>query len=506
MDFTFDMNLDDITATTPQVLNKCVDIFSTPTHESYVDESHFGSGGSKSRNPIFSSKSPYSHHPDIQYFQKIKNRNHFNYHRSKQNSKSNTPTVDRLHKMTSTVFDPFNADQLVARLKTFTALNWHIPSLPSCEGVVSENTLNELKCARNGWKCVSFSLNNNTKNHLLCTTCNQSLVLKFSEGQQQKEYSAFDYDFLKNSSIEASCNQLNNALHNKYLDQVVYEGHSPSCSWRNFETPLEGIYYPRPYLNKTNERLLRDYLKNLKNLMDNGMILNEYADSLADCFVNGEVDEAFKQFIAASNTWLLQRHFRENKENFSVLLEFTPLWYYKLAMLGWSLHVQSFSEELILLLICDKCNQRIFLNSKSSSVASQAATDNTLNLSSSKILSPCTFPVTSKLTSDGSPDFTAEAEVDSDKFDPFGEHKQWCCNVNNVASTEYKLMLYEYLIQMVINSSDNLGANGEYVVEQDMKMEIASSSYYKFKRRKSFDINEGLDRLSKLRKLYLLEE
>ncbi|KAK6458886.1 C3HC zinc finger-like-domain-containing protein [Scheffersomyces xylosifermentans] len=504
MDPVFEM---DFTAATHQVLNKCLDIFSTPTHEKYVHHNHTSSARSSSTRP----DKTYSGHPDIQYFQKIKSKNHFNYHRSKLSGNKNSQNIDKIHSR-MTVFDPYNVDFLVSRLKTFNAMNWHIPNFHNED---PERSLNELKCARNGWKCVSFSLNNNTKNHLLCTSCNQQLVLKFSKNLGgTKEYSAYDHEFLKNEAFEDNTDQLNQALHDKYLTQIETSGHSHSCSWRNFETALQGVYYPRPYLNRTNEFLIRDYLKNLKNLMDNSMILNEYVDNFSDNFISGGSDiigkdglhhDIFKQFVGVSNSWLLQRYFKNNKENFSVLLDFTPTWYYKLAMLGWSLNVQSFSNDLILLLICNKCNQRIFLNSSSSNNVRREAAEQALNLSTSKILTPCKYPVSSTESETTSEFVATSSEAEIEKFDPYKEHKPWCCNIANVASYE-AIKLYNYVTAMIADSAQNIGPNGEYINVNESDMSFDSADVTKFKRRKSFDINDGLERLSKLRKLYIIDD
>ena len=46
-------------------------------------------------------------------------------------------------------FDPYDLSSLLARLKTFNSLNWKS---------IDDSSINELKCAINGWKCVSFGV------------------------------------------------------------------------------------------------------------------------------------------------------------------------------------------------------------------------------------------------------------------------------------------------------------------------------------------------------------
>lgn len=453
MDTIFKMNLEDLPSSTPQVLQDCLSLFNSPTHESYIYKSYPLSTTNKRTDA------------DIKYFQRVKAKNHFNYHKSKNTEKSTH--IDTIESR-MTVFDPYNHDSLIERLRTFNALNWNIPNdLP----------LNELKCARNGWKCVLFSLNNNTKNQLLCTCCNQLLILRFSDDDDDNA-------------------EFHKTLCDTYTKQIETDKHNNNCPWRNFETPLEGIYYPRPYLNSTNEILVRDYLKCLKNLMDNSVVLNEYSDAFDEEFTTQVLPP---DFIRISNEWLLQRYFKENKENFSVMLDYTPPWFYKLALLGWSLHVQSFSRQVILLLICNKCNHRIFLNP--TDIAEEKPS---INLSSSKILTPCKFPVTNNIVEE---DQYWDEEA-SEKVNPWDEHKSWCCNTNNVVTSlnTTPQSLHEFFVDLIQKSENSIGIDGEYIGEADMIVDESALDTPQFKRRKSFDINEGLERLSKLRKLYLIEE
>jgi len=145
-------------------------------------------------------------------------------------------------------------------------------------------------------------------------------------------------------------------------------------------------------------------------------------------------------------------------------------------------------------------------------------------------LTPVKVPV-SRISSSSIYDLEEE---ENDSFDPF-DHKPWCCNTNemtggdrrsekekettqkekeiseNVKETSHKSppsppsssppLLYQYLIEMVKNSLLNIGVDGEYIIDSDILMDDS-----KLKRRKSFDINDGLERLNKLRRLYLIDE
>lgn len=519
--------MDELSSNTSQILQDCVELFQSPAHETYMQHNRLELGRQNQTPSFYNS-------PDIKYFQKIKQKNHFLYHKSKQNHL----LLENIR--SSKVYDPYNHDSLIERIKTFSVMNWVIPedqgpvitdlvnepvNDPSnnsithninsdninSDNINSQNTphiqnnpttnptpeLTPLKCASNGWKCLSFSLSS-SKNHLLCTYCNRQLFLKFDDDPDQ---------------------DINHLLISNYLQQITSSGHDENCIWKTFETPLEGIYYPRPYLNTTNELLIRDYLQNLNNLVSNLLILTEL-DYKFDSQSLGRIMDP--DFIKVSNEWLIHRYMKDNKENFSSLLELTPPVFYGLAVLGWSIHIQTFSNQTILLLVCNKCNQRLFLNTE--------VDIEELKLSRSKVLTPVKVPV-SRISSSSIYDLEEE---ENDLFDPF-DHKPWCCNINemtggdrrsekdketsqkekeiseNEKETSHKSppsppsssppLLYQYLIEMVKNSLLNIGVDGEYIIDSDILMDDS-----KLKRRKSFDINDGLERLNKLRRLYLIDE
>ncbi|KAL6454738.1 hypothetical protein SBY92_004208 [Candida maltosa Xu316] len=272
-----------------------------------------------------------------------------------------------------------------------------------------------------------------------------------------------------------------------YIIQIENTGHSPNCLWKNFETPLNGTYYLRQHLPDSNDFLIKQYCKNLKNLIDNLLILQEYSESFTPTFLHQEIDPAF---IHISNQWLLAKYFHDNKENFITGLAYNiPTWIYQLAVFGWSLNVQSYARDVILVMSCNMCNERVFLNTPSNTNIPQP-----LNLSSSKILTPVKYPM-----STAQPDDEFETAVDCNKFDPRINHKPWCSHLHND--------LPKYFYDMLLASESSIGPNGEYVPDNDL-MNIDTSLHEQNvrKRSKSYTVNEGLERLTKLRKLYLIDE
>lgn len=499
------MDFKEISAGTPQLLKTCLNLFdnngntscdlddtfqSTPTKLRRSKHLNKDLGEGNTSNDILASEK-YSKHPDIQFFRQIKNKHHFAYHRAKRQTQS----LDKI-KLRMTVFDPYNRDYLLERLSTFTALNWNIPytSLTEVVDHKSPNDLNELKCAQNGWKCISISINNNTKNHLICTSCNQQIMLKFNNLGQILG-SPFEFDL-------EDYNELNNALKYQYLDQIVKSGHDSNCAWINFETPIEGVYYLRPHLKSTDEILINDYCKNLMNLIDNNQVLLDNAlflSKLSDNNNNDVNSPLFDKFTKITNLWILNRYFGDVKENFSEILNLTPKWLYLLAMFGWDLNIQSFDKKLVLLLICSKCNQRVFLDSTNHTPIDKhdfygVSPSTNIYLSSSKILTPCKFPPEIPLTD-------SDESIENDDFDLIKDHKSWCCNIQSYGTESFR----DYFINMIVSSERYIGNNGEFDYDADMSIEIDETSTIS-NRKRSFDVNEGLDRLNKLRKLYLIDE
>lgn len=473
----------DIMSGTPKVLKEYFELISSPSHETYIDQDE-GAMVNK-----------FFNHPDIQYFKKIKAKNHYNYHKLKNNNK---PKLD-ISMVQSPIFDPYNRNDLLKRLSTYTALNWHIPFSSD------QNEIDELECARNGWKCVSISANNNTKNHLLCTSCNHQLILKFNDINSPSTFVPFDFDL-------EDYQELNESLISGYSKQIRKFGHSSDCPWINFETPLDGVYYPRPFISSTNELLTNEYLKNLKNLASNLDLLNSTSSLFKETLFNEDENPNFTDFIKISKNWLLDRYFKDNKENFFNLLERVPRWIYKIAVLGWDLHIQSFSNHLVLLLICSKCNKRIFLNSVYHEPIEKnnyiAATNFGVNLSSSGVLTPCKFPPVIQggyehhdtLYTESGPDESEFDDLDKDKIDLVEEHKPWCCNINLI---DESTSLYQYYIN-IVTSSGSVHNEGKFHTDYDIDINHILNSAQK--RKNSFDIDEGLERFQKLRKLYLVDE
>lgn len=430
---------------TPRVLKQCVDLLLSPKHEKYAIPMEINVN------------EKYNDHPDIQYFKKIKSKNHFNYHKFKKNPIKN----HKIDNLMVSDFDPYSRDALISRISSYSTINWKVPG----------NIIDELKCSQNGWKCVSISINNNSKNHLVCVSCKQMLTLRFNE-----EISTFEFDL---NDIE----EVNDHLCQEYLKQIQITAHEENCPWRNFETPVEGIYYLKPFLQTTNEILINNYLNSLKTLVDNSSVIIERQDNFHDLIQESKRRVHIEEFMKVSNTWLINRFYNHDKENQISRLSTIPSWIYIISLLSWELKVQSFAHQLVLFLVCPQCNKKVFIDSTQHSPISpsfKVPQSTGLNLSTSKILTPVKYPPT--LTVDEEPDFY-------DTVDLYGEHKSWCLMRHNEMST--------YLYDIILKSEKAIGINGEL-----LDVEVVDSP----KRRTSFDINEGLERLNKLRKLYLVEE
>lgn len=446
------MNLSDVSAGTPRVLKNCLDLFLGP--DKNLDMRGFASA------PVTPAK--YDSHPDIQFFRLVKTKHHYAYHKAKR---AGHDTLDKIH-LQSTVFDPYSRDLLLQRLRTFNALNWNVPS---------PGKLNELVCASKGWVCESIVRNSNTKNHLKCCTCGNLLVLRFNVMDEQPQYAPFQFDM-------EDIHLLNDNLETQYLRQILELGHSSTCSWTKFQTPLS-VYYLTPHISSTNEVLISDYLTVLRNLTENYAILQDHTTAYGQLVPSALVD-LFSLFAKVSNMWLISKYYRENQENIAAMLDrMSAPWLYWLAAMGWDLNIQTFSSQTVLLLICSKCNQRLFLRKSDES-------ESVPTVSSSKILTPCQFPAHIGGTSVFSTEYMDEME--EEEYDVNLGHKPWCCNLHNTG-----VPFYEYFMQTVIGLEKNIGANGEYLVEKDASLDLTPS-----KRKSSIDVSEGLDRLSKLRRLY----
>lgn len=464
------MDLSEVSAGTPKVLNNYLELFLRPVLAPEMQ--HFRSA------PVTPAK--FAAHPDIQFFRLVKANHHYAYHKLK--SVGPNFSLDTISSC-STHFDPYSRDLLLKRLRTFNALNWNIPSLGS-----GEEFLTELACAANGWTCESISRNNNTKNHLKCTSCGRELILKFNSVDHQPAYAPFEFDL-------EDINHLNNNLKSLYIEQIQASGHDVDCSWTKVQTPLAGVYYLTPHISETNDTLISDYLKCLRNLTDKLPLLLENSTSLRVLCPPVSVED-LTRLVKVSNIWLLARYFHDDKENFSGVLErMCPPWLYWLAAMGWELNIQTFSSQMVLLLICSSCNQRVFVyQHKNNSQVAEIPI-----LSSSKILTPCKFPPhTAHVSSGFSNEYMDEMEEEEEQDANFC-HKPWCSKVQDVGGTPF----WEYFKSMVLALEKNVGLLGEYLPEKDQMLNIDSQE---LKRRKSMDINNGIERFAKLRKLYFADE
>ncbi|EGV60827.1 hypothetical protein PSN45_001379 [Yamadazyma tenuis] len=454
---------------TPRVLKQCLELFDSPKHEQYS-------------MPIeVNIRDKYNHHPDIQYFKSIKSRNHFTYHKYKRTPTKSAPASLSL----ISDFDPFSRTLLLERLSTFSSLNWSIP-------LDTDHELNELKCAQNGWKCISIAINNVSKNHLLCTSCKKLLSLRFNEFSE--ESSELD---LKN------CEDLNCYLAEEYIHQVKNAGHSVNCPWRNFETPLEGVYYVKPFIESTNETLINTYLSCLKSLVDNHRII---ADKQGMFTSTSPSSERLKAFVRVSNNWILKRYYGDNKTDKSMILDHIPSWIYDISLHGWDLKVQSFSNHLVLFLVCSDCNKKVFLDYRQHPPINKdiphVPVSTGLDLSTSKILTPVKYPsnLTSSVFTKSCYDIVEEEEEEEEIIDLYSQHKCWCSR-KLVWNNQERIS--DYLFNLIIRMETRIGPDGEYLGETDSTMYTDDESC---KRRVSFDVADGLERLNKLRKLYLVDD
>lgn len=459
------MELSDITAGTPKVLDHCLEL---------LLQLHISPMRSSRSAPVTPAK--YASHPDIQFFRLVKAKHHYAYHKLKAESE----TANEPHRDVLTSFDPYSRELLLKRLKTYNALNWNVPP---------NDVLTELTCATHGWVCESISRNNNTKNHLRCSGCGNEIILRYNSIENQPMYAPFQFDL-------ADIAHLNNNLTTQYLNQIQLSGHLLACSWTKVHTPVSGVYYLTPYVSATNDALISSYLHVLRNLTDNFPILAEHATSLRALSPNISV-ENLTELVSVSNKWLLARYFHDNKENMSQVLQRLCLpWLYWLAAMGWDLNVQTFASQTVLLLICSSCNQRVFVKL----VGSESnESDHELNiplLSSSKILTPCKFPPHHGHQSTGfSTEYMDEMDTEDSQDANLG-HKPWCSHIQKIGTNTF----FEYFSSMIIGLENNIGPQGEYLYEHDHILDMDSSA----KRRNSMDVGDGLERLTKLRKLYFV--
>lgn len=457
------MDFSELSVGTPRVLNNCLDLFQNPAPDSLPFRS------------VPSTPAKYALHPDFQFFSSVKAKHHYAYHKLKREP----AVVESSHSSRSSLFQPFSRELLLKRLRTFNALNWNIPLGPI-------ESLTELDCAASGWTCESISRNNNTKNHLRCSTCSLELVLRFNSEDQQPAFVPFEFDL-------DDIHQINSNLVLRYIEQIHLTGHRDSCPWKMVRTPLLITYYPTPHLAATNEALISEYLVVLRNLMDNLPVIEMLAPSTLT-LIPLVSPRDHTEFARVSNEWLLNRYFRENKENFSAVLESTcPPWLYWLAVMGWDLNAQKFASQTVLLMICTTCNQRVFLNPLETTLSPVEGP----SLSSSKTLTPCNFPPSIVVSSNFSTEYLEDME-EVESSDQHFSHKPWCLHAGSVDNMPF----YEYFRQMLIELEKNIGPTGEYEADKDMSVDVEPSE---LKRKSSFDVNEGMERLAKLRKLYFID-
>lgn len=464
-DSTLSMSFSEVAAGTPKVLNSCLEILhrDSPIPERVA----FSAPATPAR---FSSNS------DVQFFRLVKTKYHYAYHKLKLASKPEPSTLS-----CALSINPYSRLLLLARLKTFNALNWHVPYTGADE------TLTELTCLMHGWECVSSGRNNNTKNQLRCTGCSGMVVLRFNALETQPAYAPFELDV-------ADIVELNRNLKVSYMQQVKHLGHLPHCLWQKFHCPLVGVYYLTPHLGSTTEKLMLEYLATLRNLADNIAVLSSTAPSVTK-LVPRIPPSILAEFSRVSNLWLAARFFKDNKENFfQDFQKSLPASVHLLAAMGWALHIQTFASQTILLFICSTCNQRVI-------IAEDHWKKAEVKLSTSKTLTPCQYPPFF-LRKSNPHEFMGmendEEEEEDEEHDPDYGHKPWCCHIHKMGGKLY----LEYLVDLVVRLESSIGPDGEYNTESEMTVDTTVTR----KRPGEFDLQAGLQNFAKLRKLYFAEE
>lgn len=412
------MDLSHISAGTPKVLSHCLRLFDSTdkTQETAVTRTA----------PATPAK--FLSHPDIQFFSSIKAKNHYAYHKLKRaNADENGSSIRKLPH--GPRFDPFSRDLLLQRLSTYTSLAWCVPS--------AQSELSELFCASYGWECLPLS-RGVEKNTLCCCVCRSTLILRFNSIDQQPPFAPFEFD-------AEDVKQLNHGLSNLYLRQIRRDSHLRSCPWRDFPSPLRTAYYVVPYLEASDAFLMSDYVAVLKHNTDELMSLKVFEALIAPLVVPSKPDSA--AFCAASDQWLVNRFFKEKKENLlSATHSLHPHWVYHLSAQGWT-----FLSGPMATLECKKCFKRVFLPSDESLLT---------------------------------------------EFN----HKQWCLFKAQIDQQP----LDQYLAALVVNVRDNMDPNGDFREKEACTFTEVSSS--ETPKRKSTDsIDEDLQKFSKLRKLYFAD-
>lgn len=383
----------------------------------------------------------YENHPDITFFRLVKAKHHYAYHKSKK-AVSNHERISKLN-TAKTGFNPYSRDLLQERLRTYTSLNWQVPE----GGNDDQKKLTELLCASHGWVCKNVT-RGFFKNNLKCTGCGSQITLRFNTEGEQPQFSPLHLDL-------QDIHKVNLNLKSHYIKQIQSKGHCSSCPWKKISTPHNSVYYMMPYLDSTNEAMISSYLSCLKSAINNLPVIKELQPKFPSLYPDYP-EETFAQFKRLSNAWLMSKYFSDNKENiFSVLERDCPDYIYWLAVMGWTLETQVFKDLFVGILVCSSCNQRIFINNSTALFF----------------------------------------RLKSGYCD-----KSWCSQVSVMAGQPY----HEYFIRMMLNLEPNMGAHGEFLPTEDISKALEGTET-ESRKRPNFDIADGLDRLTKLRKLYFVD-
>lgn len=457
------MDLSDISAGTPKVLGRCLQLFDLD------QDKHTGNHQVLLSAPV--TPATFESNPDIQFFRLVKSKHHYKYHKTKESRQGSSS--QRVFAKPN-VFNPYSRQLLLSRLATFTALNWQIPF--SAENI----ELNELLCASHGWTCESISQNNNTKNHLRCSGCGAQVVLQFNV-EDAPQYTPFWFD-------ADDIRLVNENLKKEYVTRVCSLAHLDHCSWRKLHTPIDSVYYLTPHVGFADDTLISEYLRTLYDLIKALPHLRKYSAELQKLLPPLSPDD-LTPLMQVSNSYLLRRYYTDDKENWAAKLGGTcPDWVYRLAALGWDFKAQEFASERILLLVCTTCNNRVVIRAG----GEESDVD---YLSSSRLLSPCEFPAHVPAESESAVHDFNDMSNCEETGDIYYGHKTWCLHVKNIDN----LPFHRYFSRMVIELQV-FGEPAENFKDKDMKIDLEASG--RTKRQNSFNVNERLETFSKLRKLY----
>jgi hypothetical protein len=270
-----------------------------------------------SRAPPLAPSARAAAHPDIRFFQQIKARYHFAYHRTKRpaDAARRVPQAPRRH----AALNPHSRRHLLERIATFSASSWRVPPLPEPHAAA----LSALACARKGWRCRGA-------NTLECTYCGAITKVAFAETLEPHLAKVFE----------------------RHIRSLA---HRASCLWRLYETPVRGVYERRPFLAESRRQIEAEFAANLHALSE----AVEPAEGAWLWQLSG-VPDVSDDFVAAANALLSAHYYRHDQENSYYQIDL-PRWMYRVAAMGWTARVVRAAAPPVITVVCRQCNARVLL-------------------------------------------------------------------------------------------------------------------------------------------------